>query len=623
MSFDSFGFCPAVLLSIKDQGYDLPTPVQERTIPQALTGKDLIVSAQTGSGKTAAFILPALQKFQGEPRQAHGPRMLILTPTRELARQVSKAAQTYARHCSGMRCVTILGGTPYGQQQRMLSRPFDIMVATPGRLLDLLDQGGISLANVQILVLDEADRMLDMGFIDDVDSIVQRTPTERQTLLFSATVEGDLARLAQRILKNPEQIQVNGVQEQHGNIEQKLYYSDDLSHKKALLTQILNQQDVDQAIVFTATKIDADQLAAELDTSGISCAALHGDMRQKMRNRTLEQIHARKIKVLVATDIAARGLDVPGISHVVNFDLPKVVEDYIHRIGRTGRGGRNGTAISLVSVRDRMLLARISQYTGQQIESFTIAGLEPRVRISEPRSVRRPSSPEGRFTAGRSSEGRSTAGRSAEGRDSFRRRDRDSAPSSRQGYSQGQGQSHGHSHSSTAAAPRPRHHGAAAASGFENQGMHYGAAPTHSTASRSAPGQRPSRGEHQQPRSQGYQDTPHWKTSTDRPEAGNRSEPRKNDFRKADFRKDEFRKDDRRPTDAPRHAPARPVREATRRQPWEQRQERQPGQFFSRMDQARTYNREITEEAAPQALKPKTTSKITYVSRSRLVKPES
>ncbi len=390
MTFESLGLCPPLLRALSDSGYENATPVQQQAIPLALTGSDLIVSAQTGSGKTAAFLLPALQRFEQDkdrlkeagPRKQHGPRLLILTPTRELARQVTQAAQTYARHLPGVRTVAILGGTPYGQQQRMLSRPYDILVATPGRLIDLLGQNLIHLDQTQTLVLDEADRMLDMGFIDDVENIVERLPQERQTLLFSATVEGDLAGLAKRILRNPQHVRLNSVRESHDNIEQRVYFSDDIEHKKALLTSLLAAQDVDQAIIFTSTRVDADHLAEEIASWGISCSALHGDMRQSARNRTLENMHKRKTKVLVATDVAARGLDVAGVSHVINFDLPRGVEDYVHRIGRTGRGGRAGVAISLVSSRDRGLLARIGQYTGQHIPASTIAGLEPKNKAS-------------------------------------------------------------------------------------------------------------------------------------------------------------------------------------------------------------------------------------------------
>ncbi len=388
MTFESLGLCPPLLRALSDSGYENATPVQLQAIPLALTGVDLIVSAQTGSGKTAAFLLPALHRFEQDKdilkeaagRKNHGPRLLVLTPTRELARQVTQAAQTYARHLPGVRTVAILGGTPYGQQQRMLSRPYDILVATPGRLIDLVGQNMIHLGQVQMLVLDEADRMLDMGFIEDVEHIVEKLPQERQTLLFSATVEGDLANLAQRILHNPQYVRLNSVRENHASIEQKVYFSDDIEHKKALLTSLLSAQDVDQAIVFTSTRVDADTLSEEISSWGIPCSALHGDMRQSARNRTLESMHKRKIKVLVATDVAARGLDVAGISHVINFDLPRGAEDYVHRIGRTGRGGRSGTAISLVSSRDRGLLTRIGQYTGQQIPASTIAGLEPRQR---------------------------------------------------------------------------------------------------------------------------------------------------------------------------------------------------------------------------------------------------
>ncbi len=501
MSFAELGLSQEIIQSLNEQGYLEPTPVQASAIPAAIAGRDLIVSAQTGSGKTAAFVLPALQRFQNSVRNGHGPRMLILTPTRELARQVQDAAKIYAQHLKGIRCVCVLGGTPYGQQQRMLNRPFDILVATPGRLLDLLDRGGIRLDGVEVLVLDEADRMLDMGFSDDVRAIVGRTPSSRQTLLFSATVEGDLADLTAHIMRQPEHIQINSTKEQHVNIAQKVYFSDDVTHKKALLNSILCQVDVEQAIVFTATKGDADLLAGELEASGMSCAALHGDMRQRMRNRTLELVHNRKVRVLVATDIAARGLDVAGISHVINFDLPKVVEDYVHRIGRTGRGGRQGTAISLVSVRDRALLSRISQYIGHKIDTDTISGLEPRIRPSEPRAPgkRQWRSDESRSRQDRGSFNRQTPRdsygqdsswkarkeRSTEGsprpdrfeRDRFERSDRFER-TERPSY-QGNGQ-------------RPQ--GAGAPSGqhrSHNQGTHAGQRP-HSASARSRPsGDRP------------------------------------------------------------------------------------------------------------------------------------
>ena len=386
MSFEDLKLHPTILKSIAEAGYTAPTPIQEQAIPEAIAGHDLMASAQTGTGKTAAFILPALQKLtEPSPVHSRGPRILVLTPTRELANQVNEAAWKYGKGLR-VKTVCILGGMPYPLQNKLLSQPVDILVATPGRLIDHLERGRIDFSRLEMLVLDEADRMLDMGFIDDVEKIAAATPASRQTLLFSATLDGVVGNLAQRLLKQPKTIQIASQQAKHENIEQRLHYVDDLAHKNKLLQHIITDVEVKQAIVFTSTKRDADLLAEDLFAQGHASAALHGDMNQGARNRTLTRMKRGQIRVLVATDVAARGIDVSGISHVINFDLPKFAEDYVHRIGRTGRAGASGIAVSFASPKDGLHLKRIERFTGHNITPHVIPGLEPK-------RVHRPSSP--------------------------------------------------------------------------------------------------------------------------------------------------------------------------------------------------------------------------------------
>ena len=381
MTFEELNLHPAILKAIADSGYTEPTPIQAQAIPEVVAGHDLMASAQTGSGKTAAFILPALNRLATPSEvRSKGPRVLVLTPTRELAQQVCDAAAKYGRHMR-LKVISILGGMPYPVQNRLLSGYVDILVATPGRLIDHLERGRIDFSRLEMLVLDEADRMLDMGFIDDVERIAGATPATRQTLLFSATLEGVVGSLASRLLKTPKRITVSAAKDKHENIEQRMMFADDVAHKNKLLSHLLTGVDINQALVFTATKRDADSLADQLAAQGHSVAALHGDMSQRERNRTLLNLRNGRLRVLVATDVAARGIDVPGISHVINFDLPKQAEDYVHRIGRTGRGGASGIAISFASNRDALLLKRIERYTEQRIQMHTIEGLEPKYKL--------------------------------------------------------------------------------------------------------------------------------------------------------------------------------------------------------------------------------------------------
>jgi superfamily II DNA/RNA helicase len=404
MTFEEIGLHPAILKALADSGYTEPTPVQAQAIPAAIEGRDLLVSSQTGSGKTAAFMLPSMHKLavaaqdnpqpalktpnqerqsarsRGErPRYAPAqPKMLVLTPTRELALQVTTATEKYGANLRRMKAVSILGGMPYPKQMQLLARNPEILVATPGRLIDHMNSGKIDFSQLQILVLDEADRMLDMGFIDDIETIIAATPAERQTMLFSATLEGDVGRMAERITREPQVIRIASSQTKHENIEQKVHFVDDQSHKNRLLDHLLRDAALHQAVIFTATKRDADEIAEQLNVAGFAAAPLHGDMHQGARNRTLNALRHGQLRILVATDVAARGIDVPGITHVFNYDLPKFPEDYVHRIGRTGRAGRNGVAVSLVHHAEGVHVKRIERFTKQAIPVDVVPGHEPK-----------------------------------------------------------------------------------------------------------------------------------------------------------------------------------------------------------------------------------------------------
>jgi superfamily II DNA/RNA helicase len=378
MTFNELNLSPMLLKAVAACGYDTPTPIQEQAIPAALAGQDLIGVAQTGTGKTAGFVLPALQLIASPPKtQGKGPRVLVITPTRELANQVSDAVRTYGKF-SKVRSGAILGGMAYRDQLRLLSQPVDMIVATPGRLVDHLQSGRLKLDRVEMLILDEADRMLDMGFSEDMDKIAAATPAGRQTMMFTATMDAATAKLAGRMLREPKMIQIAGNKVTHDTIEQVLHVADDMRHKHRLLQHLINDKDLSRAIIFSATKRDADTLAQELFSQGHAAAALHGDMSQGARNRTIVNLRRGKVKLLVATDVAARGLDVSGISHVINFDLPRFAEDYVHRIGRTGRAGATGTAVSFVSLNELNYLAKIERFIGQKLPRQVIEGLEPK-----------------------------------------------------------------------------------------------------------------------------------------------------------------------------------------------------------------------------------------------------
>ena len=372
VSFSEFNLHPLLLNALAADNYVTPTPVQSAAIPPAMTG----------TGKTASFLLPALNRIaEGRPpRPAGVPRILVLTPTRELAHQVLLATRKHGKFLK-LNTVDIVGGMPYRDQLRLLSRPVDVVVATPGRLRDHMERGRLDLGMVEVLILDEADRMLDMGFLDEVEAIAAACAADRQTMLFTATLDRRMAKLAERLLKDPVRISIETVADAP-TIEQRLHHADDLAHKRRLLHHFASSADVAKAIVFTATKRDADQLAAELRQAGHAVGALHGDLTQGERNRTLDLLRSSKIRLLVATDVAARGIDVRDISHVINFDMPRAPEDYIHRIGRTGRAGAVGVAISFAGPADRVSVNKIQQYTKATMDVHLVPGLEPRRPIT-------------------------------------------------------------------------------------------------------------------------------------------------------------------------------------------------------------------------------------------------
>ncbi len=369
--FENLRLIEPILHAVSEEGYTKPTDVQLRTIPAVLAGKDVLVTAQTGTGKTAAFALPMLQMLHGKRRGADsakkplGVRALVLTPTRELALQVDEAFRAYGRHLS-LRTAVVLGGVSAVPQIKALKNKADIIVATPGRLLDLHNQGHVRLDRIEVLVLDEADRMLDMGFVYDVRRIVAMTPASRQTLFFSATLTADIARLASDMLKDPSLVQVTPAASISGNIEQKVLFVQQV-HKRELLTGVLKGEGVERALVFTRTKRGADFIVRLLTRNGISADVIHSNRNQGERQRALAAFDRGKVKVLVATDIVARGIDVEGISHVINYELPNDPESYVHRIGRTARAGAVGIALSFCDAGEVAMLRGIEKLTGSPL----------------------------------------------------------------------------------------------------------------------------------------------------------------------------------------------------------------------------------------------------------------
>jgi superfamily II DNA/RNA helicase len=422
--FAALGLAPELLAAVADLGFTQPTAVQQQAIGLAMaqeaTGaaayNDLMVSSQTGSGKTAAFLLPVLNTLLAQkaaeyaaeeqaranaiaggeapakrarrnplsPRsfKAAIPGALVLCPTRELAQQVAADAIDLVKHCRGLRIANVVGGMPYQMQIAKLQNA-DLVVATPGRLLDLQRSHQIKLDKVQFLVVDEADRMLDLGFAEDLAEVHQLTADRRQTMMFSATFASRVQQLATRVMRQPKHLQIDSPQEKHANIEQKLFWADNAQHKRQLLDHWLRDASLEQAIVFASTKVECDGLAEELQQAGFAAVALHGDLSQGLRNRRLMALRRGQIQILVATDVAARGIDVPSITHVFNYGLPMKSEDYTHRIGRTGRAGRDGLAVTFAEFRDRRRIGDIEHYSRQRFEAHTIPGLEPKQRFEQ------------------------------------------------------------------------------------------------------------------------------------------------------------------------------------------------------------------------------------------------
>jgi len=375
MHFKQLDLHANILKAIDACGYKTPTPVQLAAIPVIISGKDVVVSAPTGTGKTAAYVLPALQRIASKPSSGKA-RVLILAPTRELATQITQVIGKYSRFMS-VSVVSLIGGMAYDKQKKKLSGKVEIIVATPGRLIDYMENHKLDLSKIELLVIDEADRMLDMGFIKDIKKIVTATSKVRQTLLLSATATDNLMSILQQLLKNPVRIDLPQEETTKPLIEQELYMANDNRHKKALLFHMLSNNNIFKAIIFSATKRNAKNLAEELGESDFSTAALHGDLNQGARNRTLAKFREGKVQFLIATDVAARGIDVLDITHIINYDLPKFAEDYVHRIGRTGRAGKTGFAISLAVPADYKAIRDIERFTGKKLPLKTIAGMEP------------------------------------------------------------------------------------------------------------------------------------------------------------------------------------------------------------------------------------------------------
>lgn len=393
MSFQNLGLSDALLKAISEKGYTIPSPIQIKAIPEILQGKDVLASAQTGTGKTAGFILPILQILsQNPPQKKRAIKTLVLTPTRELAAQIEENAKEYGKHLD-IRSTVIFGGVNQNPQIRALRNGIDILIATPGRLLDLHNQGELSLKQISILVLDEADRMLDMGFARDIKRIMDLIPAKRQNLLFSATFSKEIKELANGILSNPVMVEATPENTTAEKVNQTVYKVDK-GLKTAVTIKMIQDENWTQALIFTRTKHGANKLCEKLEKAGIKSSAIHGNKSQNHRTKSLEDFKNGKIKILVATDIAARGLDIPLLPHVMNFELPNVPEDYVHRIGRTGRAGASGEAVSLVDIDEMPYLRGIEKLLGESMNAGVITGFEPTneptKNIEKKKNFRRP-----------------------------------------------------------------------------------------------------------------------------------------------------------------------------------------------------------------------------------------
>lgn len=391
MQFKELNIMPDIIKALEKENYDVPTPIQEEAIPVILSGRDLLGCAQTGTGKTAAFAIPTIQLLSEEKmthRAKQNIRALIVTPTRELALQIYESFNTYGKF-TDLKCCVVFGGVSQKPQEESLKQGVDILVATPGRLLALIDQNIINIEHIKIFILDEADRMLDMGFIHDVKRIIAKTPLKKQTLLFSATMPPDIAKLASTILKNPAKIEITPVSSTVDTIEQYLYFVDKCN-KKDLLLHILKDKNIDSALVFTRTKHGADRLMKQLARSGVIARAIHGDKSQGARQSALNNFKNKTLRILLATDIAARGIDIDELTHVINYDLPDIPETYVHRIGRTGRAGLGGTAISFCDFDEKGQLNDIEKLIGKKITEikdhpYPLKNNFPAIKVVQPK----------------------------------------------------------------------------------------------------------------------------------------------------------------------------------------------------------------------------------------------
>lgn len=375
MTFDELGLSPKLLSAVKDAGYETPTPIQEKAIPIALSGRDVLGIAQTGTGKTASFVLPLIERLSRGRARARMPRSLIICPTRELAAQVAENFETYAKNHK-MTMALLIGGVAFGPQDKILDQGADVLVATPGRLLDQFERGKLLLTGVEIMVVDEADRMLDMGFIPDIERIFKLIPPRRQTLFFSATMPDEIVRLVNTFLKNPERVEVTRPAQTAETIKQYIVRISDKSPaaKRDALRRAIEREGVKNGIVFCNRKRDVDIVARSLQRHGFSAAPIHGDLDQAQRTKTLGDFKSGEVRLLVASDVAARGLDIPAVSHVFNYDISRNADDYVHRIGRTGRAGLKGEAITIVTPEDKKSLDAISKLIGQTPEELDLSG---------------------------------------------------------------------------------------------------------------------------------------------------------------------------------------------------------------------------------------------------------
>lgn len=377
--FEELDLDDDILRAITDTGFSKPTSIQSLAIPEILDGRDVLASAPTGTGKTAAFLLPSIQHLLDHPRKNPGfARVLVLAPTRELAYQIYDDAQTFSRYVE-LRIGVVTGGINYGSQKEIFEKNNDILIATPGRLLDYMRANTFHGEDVEILILDEADRMLDMGFREEMELIVDEARNRRQSLLFSATLEGPvLSRFAEKMLKDPVRVDAEPSRRERGKIHQWLHLADTFPHKKALLEKLLSQPEVSRAIVFVKTRERVQEITSFLQEKQMSCSWLQGEMPQDKRNTAVSRFKNGQVRILVATDVAARGLDVDDVSHVFNFDLPRKADVYVHRIGRTGRAGKKGIAVSLAEAHDMEIVGKIERYTDQKLKRRVIEGLEPK-----------------------------------------------------------------------------------------------------------------------------------------------------------------------------------------------------------------------------------------------------